>query len=241
MEDTEFVNVTLAEMNDNMKSNHAKATKQEEMLAEISARITINLKEMEVDRKRDREDLKGMIEEMNAKMDAGPAEMRSTVCAMRSELKETLQHEMKAIIQLIRLELDETTVCNEATETEPHPGMVQSIEEHQEMPKGDAAVMPVGGSRKRRRFCNLAAERRHKMRERARGNSGSRRKLAAAYRKVSRREKMAWRKRNIIRKIRIQVSRESRKELAVACTERCTVQTWHSAGDMIARDTTRTL
>jgi hypothetical protein len=36
---------------------------------------------------------------------------------------------------------------------------------------------------------------------------------------VSRRAKVAWRKRNIIRKIRMQASRESRKELAVARRE----------------------
>jgi hypothetical protein len=43
--------------------------------------------------------------------------------------------------------------------------------------------------------------------------------LAAACRKVSRRAEVAWRKRNLIRKIRIQASRESRKELAVARRE----------------------
>jgi hypothetical protein len=112
--------------------------------------------------------------------------------------------------------LDETTVCNEATETKPHPGLMQSIEERQEIPKGEATVMPVGEPRERRRVCNLAAERRLKRKERTRGYSGSRRKSAAACRKMTRRAKVAWRKRNIIRKIRIQASRESRKELAVA-------------------------
>jgi hypothetical protein len=29
----------------------------------------------------------------------------------------------------------ETTACQEATETEPDPGMMQSIEEHQEYPR----------------------------------------------------------------------------------------------------------
>jgi hypothetical protein len=47
MEETEFLKAMLAKMNANMKSNQAKATKQEEMLAEISARTTINLIEME--------------------------------------------------------------------------------------------------------------------------------------------------------------------------------------------------
>jgi hypothetical protein len=66
----------LNEMNAKMDANQAKATKQEEMMAEISARMTINLKQKEADRKRDREDLKGMMEEINAKMDGNQVEMR---------------------------------------------------------------------------------------------------------------------------------------------------------------------
>jgi hypothetical protein len=88
---------------------------------------------------------------------------------------------------------------------------MQSIEEHQEILKGEAAVMPVGEPWERRRVCNLGAERRQKRKERTRGNCGSRRKLTAACRKVTRREKVAWRKRKLIGKIRIQESRESRK------------------------------
>jgi hypothetical protein len=99
---------------------------------------------------------------MNAKMDTNQAEMRSTVCAIRSELEEIIQHEMKAIIQPIQSELDETTDCNEATKTEPNPGMMQSTEEHQGIPKKATAVTPVGGPRKRRRVRNLATDRRLK-------------------------------------------------------------------------------
>jgi hypothetical protein len=58
--------------------------------------------------------------------------------------------------------------------------MMQSIKEHQEIPKGEAAGMPVGGPRKRRKVRNPAAERRQKRKERTRGDRGSRRKLAAA-------------------------------------------------------------
>jgi type IV secretory pathway VirB4 component len=191
-----------ARMEAKMDVNQAKAAKQEEilaelkadqekMLAEISARMTINLKETEADKKRDRENLKGMMEEMNAKMDCNQAEMRSTVCAMWSMLEETIQHEMKAVIQHRRSELDEMTTCNEATETEPDPGMMQSTEEHQEIPKGEAAVMPGGEPRKQSRVCNLAAECHQKRKERTWGNSESRRKSAAACRKVSRCAKVA--------------------------------------------------
>jgi hypothetical protein len=78
--------------------------------------------------------------------------------------------------------------------------MTQSIEEHQDIPKGEATVMPVGEPRKWRRVQNLAAEHHQKMKESTRGKSGYGRKSAAACRKVSRCAKVAWRKRNIARK-----------------------------------------
>jgi hypothetical protein len=60
--------------------------------------------------------------------------------------------------------------------TEPDPGMMQYTEGHQEISKGEAAVMPVGEPRKRRRVQNMAAERCQKRKERAPGNHRSRRK-----------------------------------------------------------------
>jgi hypothetical protein len=121
---------------------------------------------------------------------------------------------MRAVIQSIRAELNETTTCREATETEPDPGMMQFIEEHQEIPKEDAAVMPIE-PRKRRRVCNLAAERRQKRKERTRGYRGYRRKSAAACKWVYRRAKVAWRKRNLFWRTGAQENRESRKRVTI--------------------------
>jgi hypothetical protein len=45
----------------------------------------------------------------------------------------------------------ETTTSQEATETEHNPGKMQSVEEHQEIPNEEAAVMLFGGLRKQRR------------------------------------------------------------------------------------------
>jgi hypothetical protein len=55
--------------------------------------------------------------EMNAMMDTNQAKLRSLICTFRSELKETIQREMRAIIRSVWSDLDETTACNEATET----------------------------------------------------------------------------------------------------------------------------
>jgi hypothetical protein len=93
--------------------------------------------------------------------------------------------------------------------------MMQSIEEHQEIPKEDAAVMLVRELRKWRSVCNLAAERRQKGKERTQGNRGSRRKSAAACRKVSRRAKVAWQKRNLFKNVQTQRNCGSWKKLTL--------------------------
>jgi hypothetical protein len=94
-----------------------------------------------------------------------------------------------------------------------------SIEKHQDIPKGEAAVMPVGEPWKWCRVCNFDAERRQKRKESTQGNRGSRRKLAATHRKMSYRAKVAWRKRKLVKKIWIQENCELWKELAVARRE----------------------
>jgi hypothetical protein len=61
-------------------------------------------------------------------------EMRAGIHSIRSELKNTNQW-----TQNLRKELTEANT----EKTEPHPGMMQSTEEHQEIPKRETAVMPV--------------------------------------------------------------------------------------------------
>jgi hypothetical protein len=87
-----------------------------EMQAEMKANAKANqeylLGEMKADRKADRE----VLNEMREEIKSTHAEMRFTVCAIQFELKETIQHKMKAVIQPVRSELDEMTACNEATD-----------------------------------------------------------------------------------------------------------------------------
>jgi hypothetical protein len=89
---------------------------------------------------------------MNAKMDTNQAkatkqeEMQAEISArLDTNLKE-MREEIKSGQAEIRCTLDEwlmnlkdgrkeTTACNEVTETEPNPGMMQSTEEHLEIPK----------------------------------------------------------------------------------------------------------
>jgi hypothetical protein len=120
MEDMEFLKAMLAEMNANMKSNQEMMKSIQDLLAMLEARIETNREtdweERKAERMADQDDLKRMMEEINAKMDGNQAEMRSTSCLMRFELKETIQHGMKVVLQPIQLELNETTACNEATD-----------------------------------------------------------------------------------------------------------------------------
>jgi hypothetical protein len=118
--------------------------------------------------------------------------------------------------------------------------MMQFIEVHLEIHKEDAAVMPVGEPRKRRKVHNLAAERRQKRKERSRGNKGPRRKSAVVCRKVCRRAKVAWRKRNLFRNVQTQRNCGPRKRLTVTgrkTTRRATV-VWRS-GNVVRKDWTR--
>jgi hypothetical protein len=109
------------------------------------------------------------------------------------------------------------TEAKTAKNIEQDSGMMQSVEEHQEIPTEDVAVMPVRGLRKRRRNRKLTGRRRGEPKELIRGDCGSHRKLAAACRKnVSRHATVAWQKINLTRNIRIQESRESPKEFAAA-------------------------
>jgi actin-like ATPase involved in cell morphogenesis len=112
-----------------------------QQILEMLAKFQVIQERMEADRKSNREELKRLVNAILERMDAnlkdlkgeiksGQAEMRSTIYAFLSELKETTQHEMKSVIQSVRSELDKTTICPEATKTEPNPEMMQSIEEH---------------------------------------------------------------------------------------------------------------
>jgi hypothetical protein len=80
----------------------------------------------------------------------------------------------------------------DAEKIEPGPGMMQSIEEHQEIPKGEATVMTIGGLRKQHRVWNQAAEHRQKQEERTQGYYGSRKRVNVAGRRMTRCTGVAW-------------------------------------------------
>jgi hypothetical protein len=111
-------------------------------------------------------------------------------CQVRTEAH--LEYEESASGN-IKDDRNETTAYNEATEKiEQNPGMMQSAEEHQDFRSEDVVVRPVKGLKKRHRGRKLTAGRRGETKKLTRGNCGSRRKLAAACRKVSRHAAVVW-------------------------------------------------
>jgi hypothetical protein len=78
---------------------------------------------------------------------------------------------------------------------------MQSMEEHQEIPKEEAIVKPVKGRKKRHRSRKPAAGRCGEPKELTQSDCGSGKKLVAACRKVSSCATVAWHRRTTIRRI----------------------------------------
>jgi hypothetical protein len=165
--------------------------------------------------------------------------MEAVIQSIRPEKDETIQRLVENVVtrvihetQSLQKACQETTACHEATEagtekTETDPGMMQSKEKHQEIPRGEAAVMSVRGLRKLCRVRNLAAERRQKPKERTRGYCGSRKTVTVAGRRTSRHASVAWRKRNLCRRIGTLEKCGRRKDFPAAGMRTTGVQEWH--------------
>jgi hypothetical protein len=76
---------------------------------------------------------------------------------------------------------------------------MQFVAEHQEIPKEEAVVRSVGGLRKRRRDRNLATGRRQKPKGRIQASCESQKRLAVAGKKMTRRARVAWRRKNVVK------------------------------------------
>jgi hypothetical protein len=102
--------------------------------------------------------------------------LQETMKTNQDDLLKTVKEEMMAVVDAYHERMMACLGMTEADteKTEPDPGMMQSTEEHQEIFKGEAAVMPVGELRKRRRVLSLAAEHHQKRKERIQGEVGCR-------------------------------------------------------------------
>jgi hypothetical protein len=116
---------------------------------------------------------------------------------------------LNEIIGEIRACLEKT----EATSLEANLEAKESAVMHEEVPKGEAPVDNFGARKKRPRYRHLAVRRRGQPTERTQGNGGSRKKLAAAHRGMTRREGVAGAMNRDVRdKARTRLYKEPRKD-----------------------------
>jgi hypothetical protein len=148
-------------------------------------------------------------------------------------------------IHSLRACRSETAASQEATEadtekTEPARGMMQSVAEHQVAPKEHATVETGKLLKKRHRGRKPTAERRGEPKELTHRDCGSRKKLAAACRKVSSCATVTWQKRNLFRKIGTQESCRPHKEFGATRIRmiHCAGVAWLRRG-VIRKDCTR--
>jgi hypothetical protein len=178
------------------RADQSKAEADQEQMKEMmESEIGSLVSRMEADRKNDGEEMKQEIR-------AGQEHLMTTINAY---------HERNMAV------LGKT----EAKDLKVNPEEIEPDSEHREVPQEVAAVKSSGTMKKRHRDRHLAAGRCGKPKELTRGDCGSRRKLAAACRKVSRRARASWHSRNTAREyIRAKVERGIR-----------TVRTRHEGGN----------
>jgi hypothetical protein len=188
----------MQEMIERLLAGQAKAdADREQMLARMSVNMKTMQEKADADRKADREELKGLMD-ANTKsiVRAFHEKMGACVASRRDDREVTMScHEkiepnsgekeaavgrqkipnVEVAIHSLRASRSETAVSQEATETEPDPGTMQSVEEHQKIPMEEAAVMSAGGLKKRRRARNLAAGCRQRPNGRIQASNESRR------------------------------------------------------------------
>jgi hypothetical protein len=174
-------------------------------------------------------DMAEMMERLLAKMDASQVkadETRKEMLAVIKANEETtakmeanmgsLRDALKSDIKKLKFNREETMACQEKTEArlkEDEPAsedMTPEVARDQDVPREDAAVMPVRGLRKQ------AAGRCEEPEKLNQGICGSREKLAAARRKVSHCATVAWCRRNVLRQILTHGSCGLRKEVTAA-------------------------
>jgi hypothetical protein len=99
-------------------------------------------------------------QEILARMEAMHEDMKAEIEQRKAE-KEADQEQRKRMTEerMVKFGGHLEGTKSDPEQTEPNPGMMQSVGEHQEVPREEAAVMPVGEPKKRRRNRNLAAER----------------------------------------------------------------------------------
>jgi hypothetical protein len=181
-----------------------------------------------VDRKANQEDL---LTRMETKIDANQKKAEADKEEILARMKEDTKANQEDLLAIMdnNLAVIRSTINAFKEKMEPNPEEKEAVVEHQDIPTEDVAVMSVGEPRNRRKVWKSAAGRSGEPKKLNRGNHGSRRRLAAACRKVSRHATVTWRQRNLIRQIWTEVNCGPQSTLAAAGRRMPAVQKWHEA------------
>jgi hypothetical protein len=172
---------------------------QEEMLVRMQEIMNANMKTMQdkadANRKADQQDLKERMDAntkaVQEKLERQIGSLLSVIEANRRTDRDEMKQEIRASQEHIK-EIIETQFASLATKLDDWQKEMQTDREaskimdwkanledmeseleYQEIPKGEATVVPVGGLRKRHRVRNLASEHRQKPKESTRWYCGS--------------------------------------------------------------------
>jgi hypothetical protein len=182
----------------------------ERQISSLAPKIDTNQAEMKADRDTQMQE---MMAEMGVKMNANQERMEAIVHSIRSERDGKIQHRVENVMERQEIPKEGAAVasleCNGLKKLE-------SRGERREVPTEEAAVKSSGITKKQHRGQYIAAGRCIKPTKLTRGDCGSRGRLVAACRKVSRRAAVAWHRRNIFRDIRTQGNCGLRQELGAA-------------------------
>jgi hypothetical protein len=182
-----------------------------------------NQEGMDVDLKETKKYIKSCEAEMKSTVNAFQEKMDASIASRKDDREEIMscQEKMEPCLECDEPVSEDIKACHEATEAdtekiESYPGMMQFIAEHQVAPKEEAVVKQVKGRKKRRRGRKPVAGRYGEPKELTRSDCGSGKKLAAACRKASSCATVAWRKRNLLRRIGTQENCGPHKILTAA-------------------------
>jgi hypothetical protein len=167
--------------------------------------------------KKDMKEIIGMLAIIEARMDTYTKTIQESMDAMHKKM----MARMDAWLTDMNDNREQTIACQETMDAcleckEPGSAEMKLEVADEEVPLEDAGRMPVGEPRKWRRDRNLDARRRRKQQERTQNKDGCRKNLVATRRGTTRRARVAWRKRNILRKFWTQRSCGLRQEVTAA-------------------------
>jgi hypothetical protein len=157
-------------------------------------------------------------EKMDANQAKADANLKEITASMKNqELLVRMEANQEKIMAMLNA-YHEKMACQETMEAcleckEPSPKERESEAERQEVPMEEATVKSSRIIKKWHRGPHLCAGRHVKPKKLTQGDCGSRGMLAAACRKVSHHATVAWRKRNLSRKIQTQVNRWNEDKL----------------------------